>query len=247
MKNKLITIICLTLSLSVSAGGHKGKKHMPNFSLPADIPGGAFTTLNISAKDPKAYTDYIASNPALFDAIGSIAAGVCVTQTGQDYPGQMFVWNAFDSVKSAMEGLTKYDPAMAPRKLSAMRDVKTSSIWKPLKKFDVAPGYERVLRVRIKPGSLSAFVAAATEMESDAQNAGLNVQVGVFAPIAGGSEETGTLTVRFVHASASDMGSGIDNFFASEINPDSAFAKMIGMMRPISDTIEVCQQIYSAS
>jgi hypothetical protein len=247
MQKKLFAIICLSLSLSVSAGGHKERKHMSSFSLPSDIPSGAFTTLNISAKNPKAYTDYIASNPGLFETIGSIAAGVCVTQTGQDYPGQMFVWNAFDSVKSAMEGLTKYDPAMAPRKLSAMRDIKTSAIWKPLKKFELAPGYERVLRVRVRPGGLSAFVAAATEMESDAQKAGVNVQVGVFAPIAGGREETGTLTVRFIHASASDMGSGIDNFFASEINPDSAFAKMIGMMRPISDTIEVCQQIYSAS
>tara|TARA_X000000950_G_scaffold85330_1_gene107404 strand:+ start:11690 stop:12433 length:744 start_codon:yes stop_codon:yes gene_type:complete len=247
MQKKLFAIICLSLSLSVSAGGHKERKHMSSFSLPSDIPSGAFTTLNISAKNPKAYTDYIASNPALFETIGSIAAGVCVTQTGQDYPGQMFVWNAFDSVKSAMEGLTKYDPAMAPKKLSAMRDIKTSAIWKPLKKFDVAPGYERVTRVMVRPGRLSAFVAAATQMENEAQAAGLNVQIGVFAPIGGGREETGTLTVRFVQPSASEMGQGLDNFFSSEISPESGFAKMISMMRPINDTIEVCQQIYSAS
>ena len=62
---------------------------------------GAFVTLMVQAKDPDAYIAMMKGNSAPFEALGSSVAGVCVTKTGADYPGQLFVWNAFDSVEQA--------------------------------------------------------------------------------------------------------------------------------------------------
>ena len=75
---------------------------------------GAFVTLMVQAKDPDAYIAVMKQNTAPFEALGSSVAGVCITKTGADYPGQMFVWNAFDSVEQAMEATEAYDPMNAP-------------------------------------------------------------------------------------------------------------------------------------
>ena len=40
-------------------------------------------------------------NTAAFKMIDSDIAGVCVVKTGNEYPGEMFVWNAFPSVEKA--------------------------------------------------------------------------------------------------------------------------------------------------
>ena len=63
---------------------------------------GAFVALMVQAKDPDAYVAMLKKNPAPFQAIGSSVAGACVTKTGHDYPGQMFVYNGFASIEEAM-------------------------------------------------------------------------------------------------------------------------------------------------
>ncbi|MAI42633.1 MAG: hypothetical protein CMP95_09245 [Gammaproteobacteria bacterium] len=248
MKEKLLAIVLATLSLWVGADGHKSS----GVIIPESVPQGAFATLMVAAKNPKDYTAYLASQPQLFENIGVAVAGVCITHTGADYPGQMMVWSGYPSLERAIEGLTKYDPSDAPKKLSAMRDVKYNAIWKPLKQFDlaptgIAPGFERVMRVKVEPEKLTAFVAAANQYEEEAKEAGIKLQVGVFLPIGGGPLEADTLHVRFVAPSASETGARLDNMFASGIDPNSGLAKMYQMMTPVSDTLESCEQLYTAT
>ena len=77
------------------------------------VPEGAFTTLHVKAKNVDKYIEMMKENQAPFEAIGSDVAGVCVTKTGNQYPGEMFVWNAFPSVEKAMEATDLYDPMKA--------------------------------------------------------------------------------------------------------------------------------------
>ena len=244
--HKLIIAICMAIASHFSlAGGHQEKPDGGLISMPSKVPAGAVTTLMVSAKNPQAYKTYLADNPNLFSSLGSSASGVCITQTGHDYPGQMFVWSFYDSVGQALEQFEKYDPLNAPRRLGAMREVKSAAVWKPLKVFEVTPGFERVVRVKVKPGNLAAFVEATVKAESEAAAAGNDVKIGVFAPIGGGLSEMGKLTLRFVQPSANAMGSAIEDFYQTPPTLDSDFVKMISMIKPISDNIEICEQVYT--
>ena len=100
------------------------------------VPEGAFTTLHVKAKNVDKYIEMMKENQAPFEAIGSDVAGVCVTKTGNQYPGEMFVWNAFPSVEKAMEATDLYDPMKASGAYKKMRKVKYSSTFKPLKELN---------------------------------------------------------------------------------------------------------------
>ena len=135
---KLILIIFATLSLSAFSDHHE--------SAPMTT-DGAFTTLMIAASDINKYTETLRENPSAFQATGTTGAGVCVTNSGNDYPGQMMVWSAFPDVATALTGGTKYDPQSAPRSFERLREIKYGVTWKPLTPFRLEPGYERVQRI----------------------------------------------------------------------------------------------------
>ena len=67
----------------------------------------------------------------------------------------------------------------------------------------------------------------------------------MFAPIGGGLSEMGTLTLRFVQPSANAMGLAIEDFYQTPPTLDSDFVKMMSMVKPISDNIEICEQVYT--
>ena len=60
---------------------------------------GAFTTLMIAAADIGKYTETLRDNPSAFQATGTTGAGVCVTNSGNAYEGQMMVWSAFPAFR----------------------------------------------------------------------------------------------------------------------------------------------------
>ena len=103
----------------------------------ANVPvgDGAFVALMVQAKDPDAYVAMLKKNPAPFQAIGSSVAGACVTKTGHDYPGQMFVYNGFASIEEAMAATDKYNAEKATPELMAIRQVQYNVMFKPLKQF----------------------------------------------------------------------------------------------------------------
>ena len=229
MKKILFTFIIL-LSINLSADDHiKPEK-------------GAFTSLYVSASDVDKYVSFLRKNSDAFKAIGSSDAGVCITRSGNQYPGQMMIWNAFPSVEAAMIGSLKYDPYKATGPISNLRNIKHSTIWKSLKSFRLEPGHEIVGRFKVKQENISSFVKAMDSLEKEIQDNGHpDFFNGVFVSIAGGAESQ-TLKVRSITSSASDQGKIADEYFSGKYKSfNDAIAFTEGF---VDEQIQVCEQIY---
>jgi len=201
----------------------------------------------VQVSDVDAYIKALKSNDGPFKTVGSVAAGYCLTRSGNDYSGQMFVWNAFDSVSDAMAGVLKYDPYKAPKEFDALREVKYSAIFKPLNDFKLDPGIERLWRIAVPAENLSKFVEGVVEVESALRAKGYDLNMGVFMALAGGAAETKTLHVRAAARDGATLGKIVDEYFE-----DAAWGQVwnrtIAMASSIeTDTIEECEQVYSAN
>ena len=238
MKN-IIAMILLGMVIGASSplasGDHHGQ--VP----PGD---GAFVALMVKASDPDAYIQMLKDNPAPFEAIGSTVAGACVTKTGADYPGQMFIWNGFDSMEQAMAANDKYDANKATAELAAIREVKYNVLFKPLKAFDLAPNSERLWRLKISPSNLSVFVEKMVQLESVMREDGHSVNIGVFQPIGGGSHET--IHLRAVSPTYAESGKILDDAFGGA-EWMSIWTEATALVNEVvSDNFEHCQVIYTA-
>ena len=229
MKKILFTFIIL-LSINLSADDHIKPEQ------------GAFTSLYVSASDVDKYVSFLRKNSDAFKAIGSSDAGVCITRSGNQYPGQMMIWNAFPSVEAAMIGSLKYDPYKATGPISNLRKIKHSTIWKSLKSFRLEPGHEIVGRFKVKQENISSFVKAMDSLEKEIQDNGHpDFFNGVFVSIAGGAESQ-TLKVRSITSSASDQGKIADEYFSGKYKSfNDAIAFTEGF---VDEQIQVCEQIY---
>ena len=204
-------------------------------------PEGAFTTLMVQANDVEKYIDYMKKNTAPFEAIDSDVAGVCVTKSGNQYPGEMFVWNAFPSIEKAFAVSELYDPMNTTSAFEKLRSVKYSATFKPIKEFDLKPGYERLWRLKLN--DWRAFAADMTILEKALQKAGHEMRLGVFYPLGGGNE---VFHLRAVTIDGAASGRVADDYFAgAEYGQiwDNAFAKYVDEI--VSETIESCEIIYT--
>lgn len=241
---KTIKIILLMLGASTSQLTYSADDESSKpTSLVSD--GAAVVTLVVAADNPRAYSAYLRKNIELLPA-GVQAAGTCVTHTGNDYAGQMFVWGVFESVQRAMESGSLFDYLNTTRELRSLRDPKYTTMFRSLKTFNLAPGFERLMRLRVKPHDLDALILAAHQFEAEAQSAGSKIQVGLFAPIGGGANETGTVHMRLIAANASDLGAAHDTPYANPIEADSGYGKIMRMAEIVTDNIEICELIYSS-
>lgn len=209
---------------------------------------GAFTTLMIAAADIGKYTETLMDNPSAFQATGTTGAGVCVTNSGNAYEGQMMVWSAFPDVASALVGGTKYDPQQAPRQFKNLRDIKYGVTWKPLTPFRLEPGYERVQRIKVSAENLQAFNEGLNKLEASIQAAGHpNFFNGAFVQIGGGTHEIETLMVRSITRDAQSMGVLFDDYFAGTATWAADYDSLMLLGEVMSDNMEICEQVYFGS
>ena len=208
---------------------------------------GAFNTIMVQADDTAKYVDYLKANPELFKGVGATAAGVCITRSGNDYAGQMFVWSAYPDLASAMNANSVYDPNNAPSALAKLRTVKYGVSWKGLKSFRLDPGWERVVRVKVSPENLNAYVEALRELETAIINSGHeSFNMGVFGPFGGGVHESQTIMVRSISPTARESGQIADEYFAGA-SWGRIWEKSRALVdKVVSDTYELCEQIYTA-
>jgi hypothetical protein len=208
---------------------------------------GAFNTIMVQADDTAKYVDYLKANTGLFKAVGATAAGVCITRSGNDYEGQMFVWSAYPDLASALHANTVYDPNNAPSALATLRTVKYGVSWEGLKSFRLDPGWERVLRIKVSPENLNAYVESLRELETAIINSGHeSFNMGLFGPFGGGVHESQTIMVRAISPTARESGQIADEYFAG-----ASWGRIWEKSRAlvdevVSDTYEVCEQIYTA-
>ena len=203
-------------------------------------PVGAFTTLHVKAMDVAKYVDFMKKNTQPFEAIGSDVAGVCVTRSGNQYPGEMFVWNAYGSIEDAFIASQKYDPMTPNKQFEKLRKVKYGVTWKPVKEFELRPGYERLWRLKLN--DWMAFAKKMEELESALKAAGHDMRLGVFYPLGGGTE---VFHLRAVTDTASQSGKVADEYFAGASYGkiwDSAFQYVDEI---VSETVEECEIIYT--
>ena len=209
---------------------------------------GAFTTLMIAAADIGKYTETLRDNPSAFQATGTTGAGVCVTNSGNAYEGQMMVWSAFPDVASALVGGTKYDPQQAPRQFKNLRDLKYGVTWKPLTPFRLEPGYERVQRIKVSAENLQAFNEGLNKLEASIQASGHpNFFNGAFVQIGGGTHEIETLMVRSITRDAQSMGVLFDDYFAGTATWAADYDSLMLLGEVMSDNMEICEQVYFGS
>ena len=232
---RLLTLLLITfLSVSAYSDNHN--------NVPAG--SGAFVALMVQAQDPDEYVAMLKKNPAPFQAIGSSLAGACITKTGHDYPGQMFIYNAFDSVEQAVAAIDKYDPMKATPELTAIREVKYNVIFKPLKQFTLEPGSERLWRLNISNQNLQPFVNKIAELEAAIRTAGHKVNLGVFEPIGGGVHED--IHLRAVSSSYGASGKILDDAYAGA-DWLSTWREALALVDEVlSDNFEHCEIIYTA-
>ena len=121
------------------------------------LPEGGFSSFHVVAEDPYEYIDFLKANPAALRAGGGDAVGYCMTMTGHDYPGEMFIWNAYSSLDKALSDGFAYNPYKASKQLKSMRKLLYTAVWKPLTPFPLNPGFERVTRVTVKPENNEKF------------------------------------------------------------------------------------------
>jgi len=209
---------------------------------------GAFSTLFVAANDVDRYIASVTANPALFEAIGAQAAGYCETVSGQDYSGQLMMWNAFPSATAALMGSEKYNPAKAPKAMASQRDFKYGATWAPLKPFPrLDPGYERAMRIKVSPANLPALIASISKLEKEVQNAGHDTFMnGLFAAIGGGKQEAGTLYLKSVTADAKTHGAVIDDYLSGAAWGNTYQEAMALVDEVVNDQFEVCSQFYTA-
>ena len=236
---KLILIIFTAFSLSVFADHHE--------SAPMTT-DGAFTTLMIAATDINKYTETLRENPSAFQATGTTGAGVCVTNSGNSYNGQMMVWSAFPDVATALTDGTKYDPQRAPRSFERLREIKYGVTWKPLTPFRLEPGYERVQRIKVSAENLQAFSEGLNKLETSIKSAGHhNFYNGAFVQIGGGTHEVETLMVRSITRDANAMGILFDEYFAGTATWAADYDNLMLLGEVMSDNMEICEQLYFGS
>ena len=118
-----------------------------------------------------------------------------------------------------------------------------SVTWKPLKEFELNPGYERLWR--IKTTDSRAFAKEMIRLEEEVQNAGHDMRFGVFEPMGGGTE---VVHLRVVTNTAAENGKVVDEYYAGASYGkiwDKAFAKYVTEV--VRETTEVCKIIYTKS
>ena len=210
------------------------------------VPEGAFTALWVQAKDVYKYIDHMKNNPETFEALGASDAGVCVTRAGNNYPGEMFVWSAFPNLEGALSMIETYDPFNPDPVYKRLRKAKYTSAFKPLKDNPILPQdtFERLWRIKLNDEN--AFTAKMVKLEKALQAAGHDVRLGVYAPVGGGVHETGMFHFRAIFNNGAEAGKALDGFYAgasfSTIWAD-AQEYVDGI---VSETVELCQVIYTA-
>ena len=90
MFKQISVALMLSLAAMVQANDHENPS----------TTDGAFITMMVQSDDPMSYISALQSNSAAFEATGTTNAGYCLTRSGHEHPGQMFVWNATQVLKT---------------------------------------------------------------------------------------------------------------------------------------------------
>ncbi|MFL2734340.1 MAG: hypothetical protein ACJ0E5_04215 [Gammaproteobacteria bacterium] len=212
----------------------------------AGLPEGGFSTFHVVAEDPYAYIDYLKSNPESLSGNGSDIVGYCMTMTGHDHPGELFIWNAYSDLGKALSDGLAYNPYKAPKQLKNMRKILYTAVWKPLTPFPVNPGFERVTRVNVKPENTQKFLMASEILQAEMNAAGDEFEMGVLLGLGAGAKET-TLMVRGIAPDGKSFGELYEKGYSGKAPWGQALQNMQSLIdEVVRDSHEQCETLYTA-
>ena len=216
---------------------------------------GAFMTVTVQTDDVKAYRDFLKANPKAYEATGADAGGIWIGKSGQRFPGEAFVWAAYPSLEKALATIETLEHGAATPKIKKLRTIKYIAAWKPLIPFTLAPGFERVQRVKIAPENVNAYREGIAKLEADINKGGHpDYEMGMFQAIGGGPEEAGIFMIRGISPTGAAYGKLADEYYLGAPWAASNFQSVGGGKQPkmeamvqdtVNDSIEVCEQLYT--
>ena len=175
---------------------------------------GAFMTVTVQSDDIKAYRDFLKANHKAFEATGADAGGICIVKSGQRFPGEAFVWAAYPGLEKALSTVETLEHGKATPEIKKLRTIKYVAAWKPLIPFTLAPGFERVQRVKIAPENVNAYREGIAKLEADINKGGhSDYEMGMFQAIGGGPEEAGIFMIRGVSPNGAAYGKLADEYY----------------------------------
>ena len=204
---------------------------------------GAFSLLNVEARDVDKYVEVLKNNTQIFEALGSVQAGVCITRNGSEYDGQMFVYNAYNNLEEALGASELYDPYKASLEIERLRKIKYSATFKPLVDFVPRDGFHQLFRLKLN--SPYAFAEKMKEMQKAINEGGHNIMIGVFAPIASGPEESEMYHLRMITDSGANTGKILDEYFDNAAWSAIWADAQQYVDERVNETIEACETIYT--
>tara|TARA_B100000886_G_C20266512_1_gene425207 strand:- start:24 stop:743 length:720 start_codon:yes stop_codon:yes gene_type:complete len=210
------------------------------------LPEGGFSTFHVVAEDPYEYIDFLKANPAALKAGGGDAVGYCMTMTGHDYPGEMFIWNAYSSLDKALSDGFAYNPYKASKQLKSMRKLLYTAVWKPLTPFPLNPGFERVTRVIVKPENTQKFLMMSEKLQTEINAAGEEFEMGVLLALGGGANEN-NLMVRAIAPDGKSFGELYEKGYSGSAPWGATLQAMQSLIdEVVRDSHEQCGYLLAA-
>ena len=209
------------------------------------LPKGAAIMLHVKAKDLDRYITEITNNSEALSAAGAVAGGYCIVKSGNNYPGEVSVWQYFLSMGDLMSSIDKTDHMNEPQtNISKMRDLQYISIWKDMKEVNIKPGFEMVEKWRVPANNQEDFVAAVTALETNLKEiSGIDFEMGVAFNLGSGIKETDLIMTRWITSDGETMGKLLDTVYNS-VGFLPSYNKALKLAQKVNSQIEECKAIY---
>lgn len=210
------------------------------------LPKGVSLLLHVQVNNLDRYIGELTENTEVFLSTGAAAGGYCVVKSGNNYPGEVSVWQYFLSMSELMRAIDENDPMNKPqRNLSKMRDIKYISIWKDMKEVNLQPGFEMVERWRVPPANQTEFVTAVKAIETDLkETSGIDFEMAVAFNVGSGSQESDLIMTRWITSDGETMGKLLDIVYNS-VGFLPAYNKALSLGQKINSQLEECEAVYT--
>ena len=209
------------------------------------LPRGAGLLINVQTDDLDRYISELTKNALILRQENVVAGGYCIVKTGNNYSGEVSVWQYFTSMSDLMRTVDNSDPVNnADLNFEKMRDVKYISIWKDMKEVNIKPGFEMVEKWKVPGEKLEEFVKAVTSLESSLKDlSGVEFEMTAAFNVGSGVKETDLVMTRWITPNGETMGKLLDLVYNS-VGYLPEYNNLISLAEKVNSQLEECTAVY---
>ena len=210
------------------------------------LPKGAGLLINVQTDDLDRYISELTKNALILRQENVVAAGYCIVKTGNNYSGEVSVWQYFTSMSDLMRTVDNSDPVNnADLNFEKMRDVKYISIWKDMKEVNIKPGFEMVEKWKVPGGKLEEFVKAVISLESSLKGlSGVEFEMTAAFNVGSGIKETDLVMTRWITPNGETMGKLLDLVYNS-VGYLPEYNNLLNLGEKVNSQLEECSAVYN--